>query len=104
MNAEQAQQIANTTLAQLGGSRRLSSMIGAKNFLSHELGELSFRFSGSRLWNYVKISLAPSDTYTVQFCKIGRDYSVKFGAEHAGVYADGLRALFERETSLYLSL
>lgn len=100
-------QVAQTTLAQLGGTGRLSAMIGATHFAYDAQGELSFKFKGSKRWNYAKITLdGGTDTYTVEFAKItmGRNYRVNRGEPHSLVTADALRTLFENETSLRLSL
>jgi hypothetical protein len=112
------QQIAQTTLAQLAGSEanpvgRLTAMLGAKDFgyeatVDGVVTSFKFSISPRGLWNYVKITLHEStDTYTVQFARItkGRDYSrgVAWGDEHAPVYADNLRRLFESETGLRVS-
>ena len=100
------QEIANTTIAQLGGTSRLSAMIGAKDFLSDVDGSVTFKFKLCKKYNAVQISLAANDTYTLEFCKIklGRNYSVDRAEPICLVYADALRATFERETGLRLSL
>jgi hypothetical protein len=102
-----AKQIAQTTLAQLGGTNRLAAMISAKHFAFDTDGSIQFKFSGSRKWNSVKISLNQStDTYTVEFHKVtmGANYNVKRAPAISMVYADSLRKVFESETSLYLSI
>lgn len=94
--------VANTILAQLGG-RRFIAMTGAKN-LGGEAKSLSFKIPKAKNGiSYVKITLDPDDTYTVQFLKIyGR--KVTTVAEYSNVYADQLRNLFESNTGLYTSL
>jgi hypothetical protein len=95
--------IANTIALQLGGTGRLSAMVGAHNFLDHG-DALSFKFKGSRVASYCKIKLdAGTDTYTVTLAKI-RKYELHKAQVFDLVYADGLRELFERVTGLYLSL
>lgn len=103
-NTNTAQTIAATTLAQLGGTGRLTAMIGAKNFLFDADGAASFRFSGCKTANYAQIKLNGSDLYDVRFAKIGRGYNVTNDRTITNVDAESLRETFERETKLYLSL
>ena len=119
-SAKTANQVAETILRQMGGSRRLVMMIGAKHFISYgaeeasgsmhgdqgpSLGAVSFKFpnKGAGRPNYVKILLATDDTYTVIFGRI-RGYSYKPTERVEGVHAGQLKKLFERKTGLYLSL
>lgn len=93
-------------LSQLGGARRLTAMIGAKDFLSDDDGKsLVFKFKGSRHANYVKITLTPADLYAVDFKRIKRGgiEAVDVGS-FDGISADQLRELFEMTTGLYLSI
>jgi len=108
-DATEAQQIAKTIGQQLGGLGKVSSMIGATNFMSHREGALSFRFKAKAIKvngkspNYIKITLDPSDTYTVEFGRIhGYDYTVV--QTDSDVYCDQLRPLIEVATGLYLSM
>jgi hypothetical protein len=97
-------EIASTILKQMGGSSRLNAMIGATGFLSIKNGNgVSFRFKGSKIANYVEITLNSLDTYTVRFVKI-RGTEVKEVKTEPIVYCDGLKPLFERTTNLYLTL
>jgi hypothetical protein len=92
--------IANTILSQLGG-RRFSMMTGAKNFCG-TADSLSFRIPGTMTRNrinYVKITLTPSDTYTVVFMVI-RGMTVKEVATHEDIYNDMLCELFRNVTGL----
>lgn len=102
INKAKGNTVASTVLAQMGGARALTMMLGVKTFSSHSdegLGALSFRFKGSRKVNYVKIILAPSDTYTLRFGKIGKtDYDVVEFIED--VYFDQLNDVFRRVTGL----
>lgn len=101
-SSEEAKGIAQTILAQLGGSRALTLMLGAKHFSSHNdegRGALSFKFKGSRKVNYVKIILTVMDTYTVRFGKIGKfDYDIVEQLED--IYCDNLAESFRRVTGL----
>lgn len=90
------------TISQLGGQRRLQLMIGANTFIGGK-DCLSFRFRGSRRVNYIKITLDPSDTYTVEFGKVGRA-SYKSVSILSDVYCEDLIPIFEKTTGLYLSL
>jgi hypothetical protein len=93
--------VAQTILDQMGGTRRIMMMTGAKQFVSSDDG-VQFSFKGSRKYNKVVVKLAADDTYTVGMFKI-RGVSVK-GQNFDGIYADQLVELFERETGLYLTL
>ena len=97
--------VAETILSQLGHSiQRICIMIGGYGFVSSTDG-VSFRFkvrskNGS---NGLRITLDPSDTYTVEFLSV-RGSSRKIKGKFSDIYAEDLRPLFERETGLYLSL
>ena len=99
--------VANTILEQLGGARRLSAMIGAKNFMGegarpglHE-GDLQFQFSAKakNRANAVRVELKGDDTYTVTFYRTATPLQT-----FDGIYADGLTRLFELQTGLALRL
>lgn len=99
------QQIAETTLAQLGGHGRLRAMIGAEMFTHDEHGTLRFRFKGYRKANTLEVTLDPTDTYTMRFLKVTNyGLNAKEVKTYDGVYCDQLKEIFERETGLYLSL
>lgn len=94
------QQIASTILAQLGGAR-FRAMTGARDFLAIERG-LQFRLPSNFARdgiNTVRITLDPSDTYTVRFLEV-RGTDVTEHHETSGVYCDGLEDLFTRRTGL----
>lgn len=97
--------IAQTTLSQLGGSGRLTAMIGADGFgAADDDATLVFRFKGSRKGgNVVHITLDATDTYSVTFFKCS-GYSYNRVGAYDGVHADQLRNVFETHTGLYLSL
>ena len=103
MTKEQANAISTTILNQLGGGGRLAAMIGARHFVSHENGELTFRFKGSRRVNMLRVSLNASDTYTVEFMKYSpQRFTAATVEEFSGVYCDMLQDLFESTTGLYI--
>jgi hypothetical protein len=98
--------IAQTILQQLGG-HRFVVMTGAKN-LSDTGNGLSFRLPGSGGFtkngiNYVKITLDPSDTYSMEFGKIrGTTYKIIHSTND--IYEDQLQEVFQRETGLSTKL
>lgn len=99
-------QIAETTLAQLGGAGRLTVMIGAKEFGATDGGKtLRFRFAAgsAKTGNVCRVTLTPADTYTVEFWYC-RGVKYRRIAEFTDVYCDTLRRTFEQHTGLYLSL
>ena len=109
--------VANTIRQQLGGNR-FDCMTGARLHLAHPAengnrGALSFHLPrGAKDGiNYVKITLMGSDTYTVEFIKIGPRPSLKqmmAGKEQTittvkkleDIYADQLPTVFSRVTGL----
>lgn len=96
---------ATEILRQLGG-RRFQTMTGARDLMSFEgLDEdrpwtgLSCKLPIGKV-QFIRIALAPDDTYTIQFMsRTGRMIR-----EIDGVYADGLRQAIEINTGLALSL
>jgi hypothetical protein len=99
------QEIAQTILQQLGGSR-FTTMTGAKSYTSIEKGlmfQLPSGFAKNGI-NKVRIYLTPQDTYTVEFWKIGPKLKLSHISTHENIYADSLRELFESQTGLYLTL
>ena len=102
---------AEIILAQLGGSRRLGAMIGAKRFTSASGGrELSFEFCGSQKAKWVRITHNDRDLYDVKFLARpkradadGLRLPVQV-AEFTDIGCDQLMNTFESFTSLYLTL
>lgn len=99
-----------TTLQQLAMTRnptgRLSTMIGAKNFVrSDKESWVQFQFMKTdRIKaNRVRITLDPSDTYTVTFFKVYKG-EMKIAQETSGLYCDDLFSHFETTTGLYLKI
>ena len=97
-----ANQIAETILQQIGGGK-FKIMTGAKNFLSHKEGALSFRIP-SRFAkfgiNYVKITLNASDTYDVEYGKVGAKCKYDVITVSVNIYADMLQRDFTTVTGL----
>ena len=117
-NKNKQMEIANTIIKQMGGSRRLSAMVGAKNFLALNAG-VRFDFKMNTKINRCEIALNDMDLYDVKFfkiCKItGREKTIeamdkKIAKSHTvvnsteGTYADMLNQIFETTTGLRLSL
>ena len=95
--------VAQTIIAQMGGTRRLSLMVGASLFAGDD-SSVMFSFKGSRKMNKCRVTLDASDTYTVEFFK----FSPSKGTcpvvdEISGVYCDMLVDIFESRTGLYLT-
>src|SRR5580698_10794847 len=98
---------ADVILSQLGG-RRFIAMTGAKHLFSDNGGQalvfqLPARFAKDGI-NAVKITLDPTDTYSVEFKKIGtarNGYKCTVVKAFEGVYNDQLRPIFESTTGLY---
>ena len=99
-------EIAKNIQTQLGGSGRLSMMIGANNFVAETNGDyLRFRFKGSRKFNMITITLNALDTYDIEFQKYSPSkFTVTTVENFKGAYADMLVSVFEKTTGLYLSL
>ena len=104
-NAHNAQAIAETIIAQLGGTGKLRAMVGASGFMWEDNGALQFKFRGCSKFTHCKVTLDASDTYTVRFSKFNaKTYRETIVDETSGVYAEDLKRLFESKTGLYLSL
>ena len=93
--------IAINIINQLGG--RIQAMLGATAILNHGNG-LSFKFKGCRKYNYVHITLEPSDTYTMRLARVTRLGDVTHEEIFYQVYNTNLQELFENMTGLNLTL
>lgn len=92
-------EIAETILAQLGGNR-FKLMTGAHSF---SYGEkcLTFRLkSNPKNIKGVRITLDPSDTYTMEFLQL-KKMEVKVASSASFVYCDMLQEVFTSNTGLY---
>jgi hypothetical protein len=109
--------IAKTIVAQLGGRGRLTAMVNAKHFYSMEpmqgsgdIGGLTFQFSGCRKARVCHIWLEGSDTYRIELIKPATNRQIiegkgdKVAFKQSMVYAESLKAIFEQQTGLCLSL
>lgn len=100
-----AVEVAQKTVAILGGKRILNMMISAKSFMFGGADPyLSFRFTSRNQLhaNYIKLKTSDNETYVVEF---GRVYGQKYKMIKVfeDVKAAGLKSLFETETALKLS-
>jgi len=86
---------------QMGGFNKLSIMINARCFVKDE-NSLTFKFSGSKLFNCLKIKLNESDLYDLTFYKLGK-MNIKKIEEYKNIYAENLISIFENKTNLLLS-
>ena len=100
--------VANEIARQMGGTRRIAIMTGAKNFTA-DGPALIFQLPSGKSRdgiNNVRITLDADDTYTVRFLRVGRAPTDKVTVvkEVSMIFADQLKSLFESTTGLYLSL
>jgi hypothetical protein len=96
--------VATTILQQMGG-QRLIAMTGAHSFVS-DGDSLIFKVPARSTKNgisCVKVTLDPSDTYTMRFLTM-KNYQVQTVAERSDVYCDQLQEVFQEETGLFTSL
>lgn len=97
-------EVAETIKEQMGGKMAMM-MIGAKALSLGKEDELALgiRFTGSRVYNYVKVTLdVARDTYVMFFGKIVKNHFAK-SEELDDVYCDQLMDIFESKTGLYLT-
>lgn len=95
--------VANTILAQLGGSRFVA-MTGAKNFVGGA-NALQFRIGAGakNKANAIRITLTAADLYDVEFIRSrGLTFSIVEKVE--GLFADDLRRVFTDRTGFLTSL
>lgn len=92
--------IARTIRDQIGN--KALYMLGAKNLVGGE-NFLQFKIRGSQTVNMIKITLDPSDTYTMEFFKV-RVPNCKLVKVIHGAYWDDLNRNIEQVTGLYTKL
>ena len=100
--AQSEESVAKTILQQLGANK-FAATTGARSFLNLGNG-LSFKLPGASGFtkqgiNYVKITLNPSDTYTMEFGRI-RGGNYKIIHMERDVYFDQLQPIFTATTGL----
>lgn len=100
------EQICQTIIQQLAGNySRLHTMTGVKHLVSdNEKKSLTLVFPARiTKFNYITITLLPSDTYHVKFMKfVG--VNLKKEVEFSDIYAENLKELVENQTGMRLSL
>lgn len=94
--------VANEIARQIGG--RAFFMMGTKIKTGTDTA-LMFDIKGCKRFNWVRVTLAADDTYTVEFIHIGRAPAFKTNKEtFEGIYNDQLHSLISEKTGLALSL
>ena len=109
MNQTEALQTAETIFQQMGGKRKLTFMVGAKDFTygndpALEQVKATFKFKLCSTANTVEVTYHRCpDVYTVKFFKVKRNgvWGLPV-SEHTHIYCDQLIELFEKETGLFL--
>lgn len=99
-----ANQVAETILAQMGGKRRLSAYLGVQQLILLKSPDgVGIRWPNKKRskGNYVKITLTPADLYDMEFQNVSTR-GVKTVKTYRGLYADMLVETFERQTGWYL--
>jgi len=103
-----AAQVAETIRDQIG--QQALTMIGAKDLTSHEDNatgrvDLTFKVCAAGALRYIKVTLEPSDLYTVEFFKLTRrGYNRISLSQAGGVYAADLARIIGTLTGLAVSL
>ena len=103
--AGEAKAVADEILRQLGG-RRFLVMTGARNLMSFDKLDDERKWPGLQVQfpqgkaKYMRIALAPSDTYTIQFMMC----TGKISKEMDDIYVDVLQRVVSDYTGLALSL
>lgn len=89
-------------LRQLGGRGRVGAMLGVTQFAGDDTSlRVKFKARGKDGINCFKVTLDPSDTYTVEFFRVwSTDWLDKGKVED--VYCDNLVETIENRTGLYL--
>lgn len=102
--AEESLEMAKEILNQMGGTKLLTMMIGAKSF-RYDQNYVGFRhmYAERSKSNYVQIELMPSDLYKIDFYNI-RGLNSKITETIEGVYAEDLARIFSDSTGLTLSI
>ncbi len=96
--------VADTIAQQMGGVRRIRTMLGAtKVYAAGQALTIKWPNRQRSKGNKVVVTLMPSDTYQVQFFNstMGSDKLVK---SYDDVYCDQLVSVFEKQTGWYLHI
>lgn len=101
----------NEILRQMGGDKRLGMWIGAHSYIGGRDQDgrpfLQFKWmaTSKRRANTVRITLDPSDTYSMAFYRVSRSsYDYELVAARTDVYAEDLVRTFQDVTGLSLHL
>jgi len=96
--------IATIIRDQIGG--RAFYMMGARNLVDTGQGLRWQVDRNAKRITHVHVTLDPSDTYTVEFIRVGRapKRRVETLASHSDIYCDQLHSVIEAETGMALSL
>lgn len=103
IGATALQQLTHTNAVN-AACHRVAQFVGGKDIrFSGPSAEFRWAARAKNGANFIKITLDPSDTYTVEFW-YRRGASMTYKGKFSDQYAEDLKPLFERETALYLSL
>jgi len=98
-------QVQQTIIDQMGGNK-FRVMVGCKRMIvDGEKPAVTFEIGSgaNKRIRFVKVELMADDTYTMSFSKIYK-HEHKLIISHGGIYCDGLKKVFEKETGFYTSL
>lgn len=108
------QAIFEEMVKQLGGFKKLRAMLGVEKIITNNDNlSISFRFKGSRRYNYFHMALNGKDLYDLEFGQfkskmVGnvrvKDMDMIVKDTFNDVYFHRIKKLFENTTGLYLSL
>jgi hypothetical protein len=96
--------VANTIRDQIGGPAFV--MMCAKNLVGDDRA-LTWKVGrNEKKVTHVRVTLEPTDTYKVEFIKVGRapGFKVETLGTHEMIYADQLHPMIEAGTGMYLTL
>lgn len=96
-----------TIIAQLGGPRIFAMAFKSCAYATSPSPSVTFAVAPglkkAAKCSHVRVTLDPSDTYTVEFLRVTRTETKQVFALE-GVYCDMLKERVEKQTGLYLSL
>jgi hypothetical protein len=94
-------------IAQLGGPKIFAMAFKSCAYATSPKTQVTFAVAPAlkraAKCSHVRVTLDPSDTYTVEFLKVAK-FDCKTVSEVGDVYCDQLKELVEKTTGLYLSL
>jgi len=96
---------ANIILQQLGG-RQFLVMTGSKNLVKDDSRKsLTMKLTTNKAKaQYLTITLDASDTYSMEFVSVNKNFERKVKASYEGVYNDMLQDIFTSVTGLYTKM